>query len=122
MAQERESSQFEDLFQSTRSYIDTQLQLLKLKSVQKASQLFSVAATVLLLSVLGLMALILLSIGLSLYLGKVLGSYFLGFFLTGGIFIVTALIIFSFRKRLLQIALSNWLIRLLLNDDSKKED
>ncbi|HRN73497.1 MAG TPA: phage holin family protein [Ginsengibacter sp.] len=120
MDQETESTPIEDLYQSVRDYTETQVELLKLKSVQKSAQLFSAGIVALILSILGLLVLILISIGLSFYLGKVLGSYHLGFFLTGAIYVILALIIFVFRKKLLQSSLSNWLIGLLLEESENE--
>jgi hypothetical protein len=53
-------------------------------------------------------------VGLALWIGEKLGRVWLGFFIVGGIFLVAGLIIFAFRRDLLELPSGNAFIRKLL--------
>lgn len=110
-----ETTTAEDLFFKSKEYLNTRLELLKLKSINKASGIFSSAITAIFLVVMGLMVLILFSIGLALYLGEVLGASHYGFFIVGGLYIIIGLIFIALRKQLLKTPFSNWLIKNLID-------
>lgn len=112
---ESENTSVEDLFCKSREYINTRIDLFKLKSINKASSIFSMAVAVILLIGILMLVVLFLSIGLAMYLGKILGAFHYGFFIVAGIYFVVGLFLFSFRKVLLKTPFSNWLIRNLMD-------
>lgn len=112
---ETETTALEDLFFRSKEYLDTRIELWKLKGINKASSIFSTTVTAISLVLMGFVALIMFSIGLALYLGKVLGAYHYGFFIVGGLYIIIGLILVAFRKQLLKTPFSNWLIKNLID-------
>ncbi len=112
---ESESNPVEDLFGKGREYINTRIDLFKLKSINKASSVFSSTIAALALLAILLMVLLFLSIGLAVYLGSVLGAMHYGFFIVAGIYFIAGLLLFAFRKSLLKTPFSNWLIRNLMD-------
>lgn len=105
----------EDLFYKSKDYLNTRLELLKLKAINKASNIFSITVTAICLALFALMMVIMFSIGLALYLGNVLGASHYGFFIMGGVYILIGLILIMLKKSLLKIPFSNWLIRNLVD-------
>lgn len=84
---------FSGSFTKAKEYLDTQVELLKLKAIAKTSRIVGaliVDATKLLLV---FSIIFFLSLALGFYLGELLGSYSLGFLATGGIFFIILLII-----------------------------
>lgn len=108
-----EAGAVEDLFQKTKEYVNTRVELLRLKSISKLAGVFSSLITVILLLLAGLITLILLSVGLSLYLGRLLGALHYGFFIVGGIYLLLLLVILIFKKNIINQPLSNWMIKTL---------
>lgn len=109
-------STLEDLFHKTRAYADTQIELLKLKAIDKSAKIFAVSATGILLIVIFLLAVILFSIGFALLLGHAMGSYTGGFFVIGGVYLLSGLVIYFSRKKLMHSYLGNLIIRVLTDD------
>lgn len=115
MEMETENTTVEELFYKTKDYVNTRIDLFKLKAINKGSSVFSLTVSILFLVGVCLMVLLFLSAGLAFYLGEVLGSVHLGFFIVAGIYVLIGLIVFLLRKVLLKTPFSNWLIRHLMD-------
>lgn len=115
MEMETSNTTVEDLFYKVKDYVNTRFDLLKLKAINKVSSILSKTITFIVILVLSVFILMLLSIGLALYLGYVLGHSYYGFFIVGGIYIIIGLILIVSRKALLKTPFSNWLIRTLMD-------
>ena len=85
---------------SARSYVDSSIQYYRLKSFKSMMQGMTVPAKVLLLGAMAAMALLLLAIAASFWIGDVLESNAKGFLVVGGFYILIGLFIYMFRKRL----------------------
>ena len=105
----------EDLFHKVKDYVNTRFDLLKLRAINKVSSTLSKTITCIVMLVLSVFVFMLLSIGLALYLGVVLGHSYYGFFIVGGFYIIIGLILIVARKSLLKTPFSNWLIRTLMD-------
>lgn len=112
---EIEKTPVEDLLLKTKDYINTRIDLFKLKSIDKASTIVPSTLLALVLFGLFLLVLLFLSIGFALFLGNVLGAAHYGFFIVAGLYILIGLIFYSFRKSLLQKPFTNWLIKNLID-------
>lgn len=91
---------FSGSYQKTKEYLDTQVELLKLRAIARGSRIIGALvldATKLLLT---LIIIFFFSLALGFYLGELLGSYSLGFLATGGIFLIILLIIRAFEPNL----------------------
>ena len=97
---EEQKFSFSGSFQKSKEYIDTQLEILKLKAISKSSRI--IGAIVLDISKLGLVLAIIFfwSLALGFWLGELLGSYSLGFLATGGIFLIVLLIVRAIEPKL----------------------
>lgn len=97
---EEQKFSFSGTFQKTKEYVDTQVELLKLKAIAKASRI--VGAVVLDATKLILVFAIIFfwSLALGFWLGELMGSNSLGFLATGGIFLVLVLIIRAVEPKL----------------------
>lgn len=112
---ENQSSSIESLIDRVKSYVETRIDLLKLKAIDKSSSFLSVLVTMLVLSIVGLIFIILLNIGLALYIGSLVGSAYCGFFIVAGFYLITGLVIFIFRDQWLKTPVSNVIIKNLLD-------
>lgn len=100
MAFEELKEQLSDADSSMRSYIDTSREYYKLKAFKIAGQSMAGITKGLLVGVLGLMALLFLSLAASWAIGNSLGSVSYGLLIVGGIYVVLGLIAYRFRDKL----------------------
>jgi len=105
----------ESLFQKAGEYLETRIELVKLQSVDKTSDVISSFAAGLAVIVVAILAVIVLSTGLALWLGELFGRYYYGFFIVGGFYLVLAFIMFFFRKKLFVGPVANLFIDKVLN-------
>ena len=90
---EEQKFSFSESFDKSKEYLETQVELLKLKALSRMSRIVGsliVDGSKLLLT---LLVVFFWSLALGFYLGEVLGSYSLGFLATGGLFLVIILLI-----------------------------
>lgn len=85
---------------SARSYVDSSLQYYRLKSFKSMMQGITVTAKVLLIGTMVAMALLLLSIAASFWIGGLLESNAGGFLVVGGFYILIGLLMYVFKQRL----------------------
>jgi len=97
---EEQKFSFSGSFQKTKEYLDTQLEILKLKVISKTSRI--IGAVILDISKLMLVLTIIFfwSLALGFWLGELMGSNALGFLATGGIFLVILLIVRAVEPKL----------------------
>ncbi|WP_205600217.1 MULTISPECIES: phage holin family protein [Sphingobacterium] len=120
---------FSGSFQKAKEYIDTEIELLKLKAMAKGGRIIGALildATKLLLI---LIIIFFLSLALGFFLGELLGSNALGFLTTGGVFFVILLIIRAVEPKLeakfmditIRKVLGKWHEDEDVEEDSKQE-
>ncbi|AIM39221.1 hypothetical protein ACFX5U_21275 [Sphingobacterium sp. SG20118] len=97
---EEEKFSLSGTFQKTKEYLDSQLNLIRLKTVERSSRLIASLIVDAAKLILTLFILFFLCLALGFYLGEVLGSYSLGFLATAGIFIIIVLLIRVFESKL----------------------
>ena len=97
---EEQKFSFSGSFQKTKEYLDTQLEILKLKVISKTSRI--IGAVILDISKLMLVLTIIFfwSLAVGFWLGELMGSNALGFLATGGIFLVILLIVRAVEPKL----------------------
>lgn len=100
-----------DLIDKGLLYVETNINLIKLKTVNKGSSVTSAFLTYLIIVVFILILIILLSIGISLWIGKILGETYYGFFITSGFFLLLITLLYALRNKLLKIPIANSLVQ-----------
>ena len=90
----------EMLIEKIEQYGKTNLELFRLKAIDKATDVFaSVATRFVFFSIITLFFL-LITIGLSLYIGDLLGKSYYGFFVMAGFYLVVGLLFYLFKQNL----------------------
>lgn len=100
-------------------YIKVKGQQIKLEVISHMSKLLSHVLVVSFLCLLGLFLVLFLSFGLSAYLNEVLESTFLGYFVTGGIYLLVLIIIALLAKA---GKIQQWIEKLILKASEEIED
>lgn len=103
------------LFERAKEYGKTNLKLFQYKLVDKSADLLSTLLCGLLILLLAASAFLILNLGLALWIGSLLGASFYGFFVVGGFYILTAVILFVFRAKWVKNPINNALIQQMLN-------
>jgi len=108
----------EALYESARTYAETNIEIAKLKAMSKGADLFASFVN----RVLSLIAIIIFSlfvnIALSLYLGEVFGKNYLGFLAVSGFYLVVYFITIMFSKTLIQAPIVNLILAKLLKNEN----
>ncbi|QBQ42718.1 phage holin family protein [Sphingobacterium psychroaquaticum] len=90
---EEEKFSFNNSFLKGKEYVDTQIRLAQLKAIDKGSRVFGSVVVDITKLIFALLVLFFFSLALGFFLGELLNSYALGFFLTGCIFLVVIFIL-----------------------------
>lgn len=113
---ESKPTSVEELFDKLKDYIDTTVDLFKLKSIKKVSGFLSTFTVAIILMGIAFLVVMFLSIGFALLIGAWLGKMYYGFFVMGGIFIIIGLVLYSQRKKTVKTAVSDRLIKELFDN------
>jgi hypothetical protein len=105
----------EDLFQKLKEYAEVQMDLFKLKSINKVSGVMSSAVTIIILVIIFSAVLLCITVGFSLLIGEWVGKAYWGFFIVGGIYLITGLVIYSKRDKLIKAKITDKLIEELVD-------
>ena len=110
MNQETPALTFEELVNDTKTYVETNVDLLKLKFVDKTCTVTSSLISIIAIATLIVIALMLASTGIAIWLGKMLGEYYYGFYIVAGFFAILVIIFYIFREKWLKMPIANSLI------------
>lgn len=120
--EEKKEKNIEELVSDAKSYVDTRLEYIHLKSVEKGSKLFSDLITNTVVVVCFLLAFILGTITLALYLAEVFGSYVAGFGCVAGIYLLLSIIVFLTKDKFIEKILVNMFIKKYFDKIADKDD
>lgn len=112
---ENESSSVESLLDRVKDYVETRIDLLKLKAVDKSSSVISAFTSMFIIVVICFVGFILLNIGIALLLGDLLGKFYYGFFIVTGFYIITGIVLYAFKDKWLKAPVADMMIKSLLD-------
>jgi len=98
------------LVEKSRDYLETKIELARLKAVDKSSDILSGLIFTIVKFLIILFLALFLSVGLAVYLGALLGEYYYGFLIVGGLFALILLIVYIQRKKWIKDPIVNDLI------------
>jgi hypothetical protein len=119
---ENNTTPIESLFEKVEDYGKTTLTLLKLNAVDKSADVFSFLAIKMVLFLFVVLFLFTLSIGISLWLGELLGKSYYGFFVTTGSYFLIGLFIQIFKTSLIGATVRKAVISEMLKKDDDEEE
>ena len=111
---EDNSKLLETLLERATDYGKTSFELLKLKALDKTTDVISSVVPYSVVLVLIASFMLFLNLGLALWLGEILGKMFYGFFVVAGFYAVTGIIIHFFMHKWFNKILSDYFIRRVL--------
>jgi hypothetical protein len=99
------------LFKRVTEFSMTYIELLKLKTLDRASEVISAIFPDFIVSTLMLVFLLFINLGLAFWLGDVLGKVYFGFLLVAGFYFVLGLIFHFFMRGWVKKTASNYFVR-----------
>ncbi len=112
---ENQSGPVELLVEKVKDYAETRIDLLRLKAIDKSSSFLSLLIAMIVVILVGFISFMILSVGLALLLGDLLGKAYYGFFIVAGIYLITGLVLYSTREKLLKSPMANSMIKKLMD-------
>ena len=111
---ENQSTPVESLIDSAKSYFETRIDLLKLKGIDKSSSFLSLLISMLIVILVAFISVMLLSVGIALLLGDLLGKSYYGFFIVALLYLITGFVLYSSREKWLKKPIANSMIHKLM--------
>jgi len=110
---EDQKNQMELLLEKASDYVETRLELFKLKATQKSTDVISSLASRMILILIITLVVFMVNIGLALLLGEALGKSYYGFFVLGGFYLLVGVIFQAFKTKWVEDPVSNAIIQKL---------
>jgi|SRR6185436_8616961 len=108
--QDEKPNPFQKLFHHLKEYFETRIDLALLNGQDRLGDILSSLASVLIMIVIGLIAFILLNIGLAVLVGKLLHNIPTGFFILGGFYVLVGVIIWVNQTKWIKYPVTNSLL------------
>ncbi len=112
---EKQPNALGSLFESAGDYLETRVDLLKLKTVDKSSDVISTVVSSMVITLVITFGIFILNIGISIWLGAVLGQIWYGFFIVGGFYLLLAALLFIFKDKWLKGPVNDIIVKKILN-------
>jgi sterol desaturase/sphingolipid hydroxylase (fatty acid hydroxylase superfamily) len=107
------------LYDKAKKYVDTNIDLLRLNAVDKTADVMSSLIARIIIVMIVAMFTLFINIGISLYIGKLIGAYYLGFVIISTFYLLLAILLYFYSNRFIKIPLTNLIIiKLLKTKDS----
>lgn len=103
----------QSLLDRSKDYVETRLELFKLKAIDKSADVISSTASALVMMMALLFFFIFLNIGLGLLIGELIGKSYYGFFILAAIYLITGLLFKSMGDKWVKKPVSSMLIKKL---------
>ncbi len=100
----------EDLFEKAEAYAKTNVELLKLKAVDKLSVIVASLVSRLIVIVFFLFFFLMVNVGLAIWLGESMGRIYYGFFIVASLYAIIAVLLFAFRNPIIKNPIINSII------------
>jgi hypothetical protein len=107
---ENNASSIEMLFERAENYTKTSIELAKLNAIDKTADVVSSLISRMAISVVFAMFIFLLNIGLSLWVGELVGKVYYGFFIVGAFYLVITVLLYYFKDKWIKMPISNLII------------
>ncbi len=111
---EEKATLIESLFEKSEAYAKTNINLFKLKAIDKSADVISTVLSKLVFFIAVLTIFLLLTIGLSLWIGELVGTLYYGFFIVAGFYVLVALFL-HFVPGLIKSPVNDSIILKMLN-------
>ncbi|MDO7742155.1 MAG: phage holin family protein [Pedobacter sp.] len=120
--EEKKEKNFEEIISEAKTYLDTRVEYTRLFFIKRASKLFADIVTSAVVVVCFVLAFLLGTITLALYLASVLNSATAGFGVVALIYLLIAVVVFLAKDKFIEKAIVNFTIRKYFNKLEEEEE
>jgi Fe2+ transport system protein B len=111
METQQPKNTLESLFETTSNYVETRVELAKLKSIKKLSEVASELISKMIIGGVIFLFLMVFNIAVGFWLGDVLGKTQYGFFVLSLIYLIIGTIVYASRDKWLKTPVANSIIK-----------
>ncbi len=111
---ENNPSTIEMLFERAEDYTKTTIDLVKLNAVDKTADVLSSLISRLTVSIVFVLFAFLANIGLSLWIGALVGRVYYGFFIVSGVYLLLSILLYINKDEWMKMPISNFIIAKML--------
>jgi len=111
---EHTATSVEMLYEKAKKYTETSLDLLALNTVDKTADVLSSLTSRVFIAMAIAMFTLFINIGISLFIGKLLDEYYLGFLIVSAFYFIIAVVLYFFKDKLIETPIANMIIDKLL--------
>lgn len=115
------SYRLSELVASIQKYYDLKVLFIKLRLIDIISNLFSHFILLVFVFLFMFFFFLLGSIGLSIFIGQLIGSIWLGFMIVSALFLLTVFVIYFLRVHCFQIPIIKYLNKLFISENEKNQ-
>lgn len=117
---ESTASHIESIYNKAKAYTETSIALYKLNAIDKTADVVSSIVLWMALGSIVVVFLLFINIGISLYIGELLGASYLGFLIVSSFYLLLGISLYIFNGALITKPVTNLVISKLMSE--KKED
>ncbi|MFD2907135.1 phage holin family protein [Flavobacterium ardleyense] len=114
------ATNIERLYEKAENYTKTSLELVKLKAIDKMSEIISSLAVVISIACIIAMFSLFLNIAVALWIGNKLNDYAAGFLIVSGFYLVAGIVVYMFRREWIKKPIDDLIVGKLLEDKEEK--
>ncbi|CAA9198864.1 hypothetical protein FLA105534_02322 [Flavobacterium bizetiae] len=108
-----------NLYEKAENYTKTSLELIKLKTVSAVADVLSTLTSRIAVGAVVAFFTLFLNVGISLWLGKVLGEYYYGFFIVALFYLIVAIFMHTLQHKIIKTPIGNMIISSILKETKK---
>ncbi|MEZ7498567.1 hypothetical protein QO200_07420 [Flavobacterium sp. Arc3] len=104
----------EILFEKVEDYTRTTVELAKLNVIDTSADVLSSMISRLTIAIVFAMFLLLLNLGLSFWIGELLGNFYFGFFIMAALYLILSIVLYYYKDQWIKMPVSNFIITKML--------
>lgn len=108
------ATNIELLYDKAKKYTETSMELFRLNAIDKTADVASSLMARMAIVMVVAMFTLFINIGIGLFIGKMLGEYYLGFMIVSLFYLILAIVLHLFRNQFIKIPITNLVIEKLL--------
>jgi uncharacterized membrane protein len=118
---EEKATVIESLFEKAETYAKTNLDLFRLKAIDKSADVISSIVAKLAIIIVVLLIVLLVNIGLALWIGELVGKSYYGFFIVAAFYVLVALILYYNSGVILKAPVNNSIILQMIKEKNDEK-
>lgn len=118
---EEKATMIESLFEKAESYVQTNIDLFKLKAIDKSADVISSIVEKLAIIIVVLLIVLMVNIGLALWIGELVGKLYYGFFIVAAFYVLVAFILYFKSSVIIKAPINDSIILQMIKDKNDEK-